>query len=84
MRCSIEMKIDLHVACVAHATVSGLSGALVVTHLQVEFTLVGTELLIGEGALVFVGHFWSQMRSVEFGMLLGLRKGGEKYEPCFK
>lgn len=61
-------------ARVAEATVSRLRGALVEAHLQIELTLMGTQLLLGEGALVLVGHLGSQSGSSEFGMLLRLFK----------
>jgi len=65
----------LHVAGVAHTTVSSLRGALVEAHLQVELTLVGTELLLGEAALVLVGHLGSQCGASVLGVLLRLRIG---------
>lgn len=64
----------LHMARVAEATVSRLRGTLVEAHLQIELTLMGTQLLLGEGALVLVSHLGSQSGSSEFGMLLRLFK----------
>jgi len=58
---------------VAEATVSGLGGALVEAHLQVELTLVGAQLLLGEGALVLVGHLGAQGGAGELGVLLRLQ-----------
>lgn len=57
---------------VTEATVSRLRGTLVEAHLQVELTLVGTQLLLGEGALVLLGHLGSQSGASELGMLLRL------------
>jgi len=63
----------LHVTGVAEATMSGLGGALVEAHLQVELTLVGAQLLLGEGALVLVGHLGAQGGAGELGVLLRLQ-----------
>lgn len=66
----------LHVTRVSHTAVAGLRGALVEAHLQVDLTFAGAQLLLGERALVLVGHFRAQRRAVVFRMLLGL--GGWK------
>lgn len=66
-------------AGVAEATVSRLGSTLVEAHLQVELTLVGAQLLLGEGALVLLGHLGSQSGARELGMLLRLiERGGER------
>lgn len=66
--------IILHVAGVAKSTVSGLGGTLVEAHLQVQLTLVGAQLLLGEAALVLVGHLGAQGGAGEFRVLLRLHK----------
>lgn len=71
-------------AGVAEATVARLGSTLVEAHLQVELTLVGAQLLLGEGTLVLFGHLGSQSGASELGMLLRLIERGRERECVFK
>lgn len=55
---------------VSEATVSGLGGALVEAHLEVEFAFMSAQLFLGEGSLVLVSHFGSESGSSELWVLL--------------
>lgn len=61
----------LHVTSVAESSVAGLGSTLVEAHLEVQLTLVGPQLLLGEGPLVLIRHLGSQRRSGELRMFLG-------------
>lgn len=60
-------------AGVSEATDAGLGSSLVEAHLKVEFSVVGPELLLCEGTLVFVGHFRAKLGSSELWVLLRLK-----------
>jgi hypothetical protein len=44
---------------VSETTMASLAGALVVTHLEIQLTLAGAELLVREGSLILIRHFRS-------------------------
>lgn len=69
----------LHVTSVAHASVAGLRSALVESHLKVYLALAGTQLILGERALVLFGHLGAQGWSIVFGMLLRLFRRNTKH-----
>lgn len=71
-KCVLVLIGVLHMAGVAESTVARLGSTLVEAHLQVELTLVGAQLLLGEGTLVLFGHLGSQSGASELGMLLRL------------
>lgn len=63
----------LHVTSVSESSVSGLSGSLVLSHLQTQVSLAGPQLLLGELTLVLVSHLGSQAGSGVLGVQLGLK-----------
>lgn len=62
---------NLHMSRVTESTMPCLRCTLVVAHLQVEFTLMCTQLLFCECTFILISHLWSESWSSVFRVLLG-------------
>ena len=71
-QCMQCCQVSSHVPGVTEGSDSCLTGSFVVSCLQADVTLVGAQLLVGEFALVLLGHFRAQPRSRVFRMFLRL------------
>lgn len=64
--------IRLHVTGVTHTSMSRLWCSFIVAHLQVQMTLIRTQLFIGELTFILVSHLWSKWWSIVLWVLLSL------------
>ena len=69
-------------ASVSESSVARLGGTFVLSHLQSQVSLAGPQLLLGEGALVLIGHLGSQPGASVLGVQLGLKERGESVIPA--
>lgn len=60
-------------AGVAETAVARLRCAFVVTHLEIELSIVGSELFLSEGTLVLVSHLGAELGTGPFRMFLSLK-----------
>lgn len=59
---------------VSHSSMSSLRSTLVVAHLQIQFTFMSSQLLLGECSFILISHLWTKRRPGELRMLLCLLK----------